>query len=63
MIQFINAITGGEMWVHPTRVDEYLALGHKIADPEIAAVFTDVSTSNTPAKPKPKTKKAAKAKE
>ena len=31
MIKFINAQTGGEMWVHETRVNEYLARGHKLA--------------------------------
>ena len=31
MIKFINAQTGTEMWVHETRVDEYLAMGHQFA--------------------------------
>lgn len=33
MIKFINAYTGGEMWVHETRMDEYIAAGHKLAPP------------------------------
>ncbi len=31
MIQFINKATGVDMWVHETRVEEYLAAGHKLA--------------------------------
>ncbi|MBQ1202409.1 MAG: hypothetical protein IIX61_01110 [Loktanella sp.] len=31
MIKFINAQTGGEMWVHESRITEYEAMGHKIA--------------------------------
>ena len=37
MIKFINAQTGGEMWVHESRIDEYVALGHKIAPRPIPA--------------------------
>ncbi len=33
MVKFINKVTGGEMWVHETRVDEYLKAGHKMAPP------------------------------
>lgn len=34
MVKFINRITGGVMWVHETRVEEYKAAGHKpAADP------------------------------
>lgn len=33
MVKLINAVTGGEMWVHESRVDEYLAQGHKLAPP------------------------------
>ena len=51
MVKLINALTGSEMWVHETRLDEYLAAGHKPA-----AEPAGVSESNTPAKPKPKTK-------
>lgn len=31
MIKFINKITGGVMWVHESRVDEYKAAGHRLA--------------------------------
>ena len=31
MIKFINRVTGSEMWVHESRVDEYLAAGHRPA--------------------------------
>lgn len=27
-VRFINRLTGGEMWVDETRVDEYKAAGH-----------------------------------
>ena len=37
MIKFINAQTGGEMWVHESRVDEYVAMGHKIAPRPVPA--------------------------
>lgn len=33
MIKFINKISGGDMWVHESRVEEYLAAGHKLAAP------------------------------
>lgn len=29
MIKLINKLTGGAMWVDESRVDEYLAAGHK----------------------------------
>lgn len=47
MVRFINKITGGVMYVHESRVDEYKAAGHKLAA---------VSVKNTE-KPKKKTKK------
>lgn len=31
MIEFINALTGSQMWVHESRVEEYLAAGHRLA--------------------------------
>lgn len=31
MVRMINKITGGEMWVHESRLDEYLEAGHKLA--------------------------------
>lgn len=33
MVRFINKITGGVMYVHENRIDEYLAAGHKLAAP------------------------------
>lgn len=33
MIKLINAQTGTEMWVHESRLAEYLAAGHKLAPP------------------------------
>ena len=35
MIKLINRHTGGDMWVHESKLDEYLAAGHKLAaEPE-----------------------------
>lgn len=31
MVKFVNALTGGPMWVHESRVEEYLAAGHRLA--------------------------------
>lgn len=31
MVKMIQAHTGAPMWVHETRVEEYLARGHKLA--------------------------------
>ena len=33
MVKFINSMTGTEMWVHETRVEEYIRRGHKPAPP------------------------------
>ena len=34
MVKFINRSTGSVMWVHESRMEEYLAAGHKlVADP------------------------------
>jgi len=33
MVKFINKATGNVMYVHETRVDEYIAAGHKRALP------------------------------
>lgn len=51
MICLIHSQTGGEMWVHESRLDEYLAAGHKPA-----ASPGDVSDPDTQEKPKPKAK-------
>ena len=31
MVEFINNLTGGRMWVADDRVEEYKAAGHKLA--------------------------------
>ena len=31
MVRLKNRVTGGDMWVHESRLDEYLAAGHKLA--------------------------------
>lgn len=52
MIKLIRGDSGGEMWVHESRLDEYLAAGHKLAAPP-----------PLPPKPaKPAAKKTTKAK-
>lgn len=61
MIKFINKISGGDMWVHESRVEEYLAAGYQLAappQPEHPLIKTD-----EPAKPvrKPAAKKTTKA--
>ena len=33
MVRFVNKLTGGDMWVHESRVEEYIAAGHKPAAP------------------------------
>ena len=33
MVRMVNRVTGSDMWVHNTRVDEYLAAGHRLATP------------------------------
>ena len=33
MVRFINRLTGTVMWVHESRIDEYLAAGHTLAAP------------------------------
>lgn len=51
MIQFINKITGTDMWVADNRYDEYIAAGHKPA--------VEVKKAENPTKkiPKKTTKK------
>lgn len=50
MVKFINAITGGDMWVADDHVEEYKAAGHKPA----------AINSATEEKPAEKPKTAAK---
>lgn len=33
MIRLVNRRSGGDMWVHESRLEEYLAAGHKLAVP------------------------------
>ena len=47
MIKLVNANSGGEMWVHESRLDEYLAQGHKLAAPPMPAPRKKVSKTNT----------------
>ena len=47
MVEFRNALTGGPMWVHESRVDEYLAAGYKLA--------AEVPAAKPAEAPKPKT--------
>jgi len=55
MIKLQNARTGGEMWVHESRLDEYLAAGHKLAaPPDMPAPPPEREPDKRPAK---KTKK------
>ena len=35
MIRMINGVTGSTMWVHESRLEEYLKAGHKIAEPPL----------------------------
>ena len=35
MIKLINANSGGDMWVHESRLDEYRAAGHTLAAPPL----------------------------
>lgn len=37
MIRMVNRLTGGEMWVHESRVPEYVAAGHSLAAPPAPA--------------------------
>lgn len=53
MIRLINKITGGDMWVHESRLDEYLEAGHQLASPP------EKPTPKTPVK-RPPAKKSTK---
>ena len=52
MVKFINGHTGSAMWVHESRIGEYLAAGHKLA-----AGTQPVIEKKLPAKKKTATKK------
>lgn len=48
MVEMINRTTGGPMWVHESRVREYLAAGHRLAAAP-AAEKTGTPPAKTPA--------------
>ena len=50
MIALINRTTGTTMWVHPARLDEYLAAGHKLAAPPPAKPAVKNKPAKKPAK-------------
>ena len=52
MRAMINRLTGNRMWVHESRVDEYLAAGHKLA-----AVSSKPAKAKAPIMPKPEAPK------
>lgn len=54
MIKLRHARTGGDLWVHESRLEEYLAAGHTLA-----AVPAPVKAEKKPAQKKATTKKAA----
>lgn len=60
MVKFINRMTGTVMWVHESRVAEYLALGHQPA--ELNLPSAEQTPEPVPAKPA-KRKKPNKAEE
>ena len=37
MVRFVNRLTGGIMWVHESRVEEYKAAGHRPAAEPVKA--------------------------
>lgn len=51
MRRLINRMTGGDMWVHESRVDEYLAAGHALA-----AAPAPAKKAEAPAMPKEEVK-------
>ena len=51
MRRLINRMTGGDMWVHESRVDEYLAAGHALA-----ATPEPAKKAEAPAMPKEEVK-------
>ena len=57
MVELVNAQTGGRMWVHETRVGEYLAAGHRLAAEAKPAAEKNVSETDTGTKPKTTRKK------
>jgi len=60
MIKLINRLTGGPMWVHESRVEEYLAKGHILAPPPKPA-HPLIKAEDEPAPAKKPAKKTVKA--
>ena len=56
MVRMINKITGGDMWVDESRLDEYLEAGHALASPPRKPA-TSEPVKRPPAKRKSTTKK------
>ena len=54
MVRFINKLTGGEMWVDASRVDEYKAAGHKLAADPAKPIIVKPATRPTAKKSKKK---------
>lgn len=50
MIKLINSLTGSDMWVHESRLEEYLAAGHKLAAPPPAKPAAKNKPAKKPAK-------------
>lgn len=46
MVKMINKVTGGYMWIHESREEEYKAAGHELA------VLPDSAPKKTPKKKK-----------
>ena len=57
MIRMINKITGSDMWVHESRLDEYLEAGHRLASSPVK------TEPEEPVKRSPAKKRVAKKKE
>ena len=58
MRRFINKLTGGDMWVHESRVEEYLAAGYKLAADVKPVKKVEAPIMNKPeAKEEPKEEK------
>lgn len=47
MVEFINSL-GGKMYVHESRVDEYLARGFKLAAEEATHIKSEEITEDVP---------------
>lgn len=59
MVKLRHARTGGDIWVHESRLEEYLAAGHKLAAPPVVPKTEKkpVAKKATAKKATPKTEK------